>query len=266
MTELSPERATCRRVASIDIGTNSVLLLVAECEEGNVRAVVERATITRLGFGVDRTGQLDDSAARRTLDCLQSIADELDRLKVSNRQVVGTSALRDVSGGDGFLEEANKILGVRPRVLSGTEEAQLTFSGALSGLNLAESATVFDVGGGSTEVISGCISADSTQISRAVSLDIGAVRLHERHVKHDPPLLEELLAVKRDVRALLPESRLYRDSRTVVGVAGTVTTLAAMSRQMANYEGHRVHGGLLSREQIRHWSELFAQQIYQGTT
>ena len=262
MTVSSPVSPTCGRFASIDIGTNSVLLLVAESGHDGLCAVAERATITRLGFGVDRTGSLDGRAARRTLDCLRSYADEVSRLKASNLQVVGTSALRDVKGRDGFLDEAEKVLGVRPRVLSGTEEALLSFTGAVSGLILSDAVTVFDVGGGSTEVISGHVAADSVQISCAVSLNVGAVRLHERHVKHDPPLAEELLSVKQDVRALLPESKLYlyRDSLAVIGVAGTVTTLFAISRQMATYAGDCVHGGQLSREEICHWLQLFSHK------
>lgn len=246
-------------MASIDIGTNSVLLLVAEHVEGRLQAVVERAVVTRLGLGVDRTRRLDDEASRRTLECLKSFADELDHLGVIDRWVVGTSALRDVQGGNGFLDEAETIIGARPRVLSGIEEAQLTFIGALSGLNLCGSVAVFDVGGGSTEISQGRIATSSTQISRAISLDIGAVRLHERHVKHDPPLLKELLAVQNQVRSTLADLGGQDASRVVVGVAGTVTTLFAVSHQVAPYEGERVHGGQLSREAVQSWSEVFAR-------
>ena len=225
-------------------------MLVVERAGGGLRAIAERADITRLGRGVDSTGHLDEEATARTLVCLRSFADELDRLQVSNRVAVGTSALRDAAGGDDFLEKAERILRARPRVLSGKEEAQLSFAGALSGLNLAKKTTVFDVGGGSTEIISGYVNAESTQIKSAISINIGAVRLHERYVKHDPPLLEELKSVQKDVREQLPESALYRGVSAVVGVAGTITTLFAISARMQVYEGEFVHGKSLTRQQI----------------
>jgi exopolyphosphatase/guanosine-5'-triphosphate,3'-diphosphate pyrophosphatase len=251
---------TRRRVAAIDIGTNSVILLVVEADSGGVRTVVDKAVITRLGFGVDRTGRLDGAASERTLDCLQSFADELDQLGVTDRHVVGTSALRDAGDGEQFLSRAERALGVRPRVISGNDEAQLTFCGAISGLNLSEMVTVFDVGGGSTEIIAGRIGAREPEIARTISVDIGSVRLHERHVKRDPPQPEELLAVQRDIRAKLPESTQYRSSRSVIGVAGTVTTLFAISNRLATYDGDRVHGGRLNRAEVQYWSDTLARQ------
>ena len=228
---------SAQRVAAIDIGTNSVILLVVEASSSGVRAVVDRAVITRLGLGVDRTLRLDGASSARTLECLRLFADELDRLGVKSRQVVGTSALRDASDGDEFLSRAEGILGVRPRVLSGEDEARLTFRGALSGLNLAENVTAFDVGGGSTEVISGGTSSRESEVDGATSVNIGSVRLHERHIKHDPPQPEELLAAQQDIRMHLPESTQYRNSSGVVGVGGTVTTLFAMVQQLAAYDG-----------------------------
>lgn len=256
----SAHAASTRRVAAIDIGTNSVIVLVVESENGTVRTLLDRAVITRLGFGVDRTRRLDGTASERTLECLRSFADELDQLAVADRQVVGTSALRDASGGDEFLSLAEGILGVRPRVISGEDEAGLTFCGALSGLNLAEIVTVFDVGGGSTEVITGRVSARASEITGATSINIGSVRLHERHIKHDPAQPEEVRAVQRDIRSHLPESTQYRVCSSVVGVAGTVTTLFAMAQQLTTYEGDRVHGGRLRREEIQYWAELLARK------
>jgi len=256
----SVQAATTRRVAAIDIGTNSVILLVVEASSSGVRSIVDRAAITRLGFGVDRTLRLDGASSERTLECLRLFADELERLGVKSRQVVGTSALRDASDGDEFLSRAEGILGVRPRVLSGEDEARLTFRGALSGLNFAENVTVFDVGGGSTEVIAGRASTRESEVDRAISVDIGAVRLLERHIKHDPPQPEELLAVQQDIRMHLPESTRYRDSSSVVGVAGTVTTLFAMTQQLAAYDGERVHGGRLRRAEVQYWSDTLARQ------
>ena len=250
MTQSSRAGGGAKRFASIDIGTNSVLLLVVETARDELRSVVDRAVITRLGRGVDRTGHLDVEASQRTLECLRSYAAELDELDVSVRQAVGTSALRDTAGGEDFLDRAERILGTCPRVLSGREEAELSFVGAVSGLNLLGTATVFDVGGGSTEVISGSAGPQGARVLSATSVNLGAVRLHERHVKHDPPLEEEMLTIRQDVREHLPEAAAYGESSFVVGVAGTVTTMFAISRRMDVYEGDRVHAQQLSRPQI----------------
>jgi len=229
-------------------------MLVVEAVGSDLHRVVDRAVITRLGRGVDRAGRLEAEASRRTLECLQTYADELKQLRVSNCQAVGTSALRDAAGGDDFLDHAERILGARPRVLSGQQEAELSFGGTISGLNFAGRATVFDVGGGSTEIISGDASDGSERIVNAVSVNVGAVRLHERHVSHDPPLPEELRAVQQDVREHLPDSAPYGGSPLVVGVAGTVTTLFAVSKKLLYYQGDQVHGQRLSREEIANWT------------
>src|SRR5882757_5943101 len=139
------------RVATIDIGTNSVLLLIAESAAGALRPLVERATITRLGAGVDRNRRLLPEASARTLACLSEYEGVLREHSVERLDIVGTSALRDVTGGEAFITRAQEILGVAPRVIDGTEEARLTFIGALSGLSLLGKVTVFDIGGGSTE-------------------------------------------------------------------------------------------------------------------
>ena len=259
MTEASRADGSSVRRAAIDIGTNSVLLLVVEGVGHDLHSIVDHAVITRLGRGVDQTGRLEAEASSRTLACLRTYADELDRLQVSSRQAVGTSALRDASGGDEFLDQAERVLGTRPRVLSGREEAELSFGGALSGLNLAGSATVFDVGGGSTEFIAGHAMAESQSIASATSVNVGAVRMHERHIKHDPALPEELKGVRQDVRSRLPESTPYSGAANVIGVAGTVTTLLAISKQMATYDGSQVHGQRLSRTEVDRLYQALAQ-------
>lgn len=229
------------RVAAIDIGTNTVLLLVAERADGELRAVSDRATITRLGQGVDRTRRLDVDASGRTLRCLEQYARELEHAGVTRLCAVGTSALRDASGGSDFLDAAERILGERPRVISGEGEADLTFEGALSGLSLEGSVTVFDVGGGSTEIITGSAGA-SPRALRTVSLDIGSVRLFERHVQSDPPNALELRRVVDDIERALQSAPPPDASSTLVGVAGTVTTLAAIELGLSSYEPERVHG------------------------
>ncbi|WP_438019007.1 Ppx/GppA phosphatase family protein [Sorangium sp. So ce315] len=238
-------------VAAIDIGTNSVLLLIAERRGGELVALVERATITRLGQGVDATRALAPEAVERTLACLARYGEELRSLGVERVDAVGTSAMRDAAGGEAFIARARDLLGVAPRVISGSEEAELTYAGALTGLALPARGPriVFDVGGGSTEIIVGDAGG---QVERAVSLDVGSVRLTERHVRSDPPAEAELEAVRADARAALasvPAGPLS-GAPTLIGVAGTVTTLAALVRDVVPYDGARVHGARLSGAEV----------------
>ncbi len=238
------------RVATIDIGTNSVLLLVAERDGSHVRALEELATITRLGEGVDATGRLADDAIARTLACLERYAEAIGRWNVGSIAAVGTSAMRDAGGGATFCDRAEAILGVRPQVISGEREAQLTFDGALVGLEPEGLLAVFDIGGGSTEIIVGArVGRGRGTLGRAVSLDIGSVRLTERHVRHDPPLPSELDAIRNDVHAALRAAPSMK-GRPLVGVAGTVTTLTAFAHGIAPYDARRVHGAILSRESL----------------
>ncbi|MDI1479943.1 Ppx/GppA phosphatase family protein [Polyangium sp. y55x31] len=234
------------RFAAIDIGTNSVLLLVVEQRGDELVPILERATITRLGQGVDATRTLAPEAVARTLDCLAQYGKELHACGAAKVAAVGTSAMRDASGGDAFRAEAKARIGVEPRVISGREEAELTFEGALSGLGLSGPVTVFDVGGGSTEIVTG---DTATGLAHATSLDIGSVRLTERHVKSDPPTAAELEAVRADVRASLARTG-FSPSGALVGVAGTVTTIAAYARDVFPYDASRVHGARLSQEEV----------------
>ncbi|WP_437735942.1 Ppx/GppA phosphatase family protein [Sorangium sp. So ce1335] len=238
-------------VAAIDIGTNSVLLLIAERRGGELVARVERATITRLGQGVDATRALAPEAVERTLACLARYGEEIMSLGVERVDAVGTSAMRDAAGGEAFIARARDLLGVAPRVISGPEEAELTYAGALTGLQLPARGPriVFDVGGGSTEIIVG---AAGGAVDRAVSLDVGSVRLTERHIRSDPPVEAEIEAVRADARAALatvPAGPLS-GAPTLVGVAGTVTTLAALARDVVPYDGARVHGARVSGAEV----------------
>ena len=243
------------RAATIDIGTNSVLLLVADSEGGALRPVLERATVTRLGEGVDRNRRLLDAACERTLACLSDYAGELRRLGVTSLDAVGTSAMRDAEGGQEFVARAAAILGVTPRVIDGSEEARLTFGGALSGLPPTGAVTVFDIGGGSTEIIVG--NASPREIREAVSLNIGSVRLFERHVRSDPPSARELQSVQRDIALALADAPKPEPKATLVGVAGTVTQLAALELELTTYDSTRVHGHTLTRNAV----ERLAQQL-----
>lgn len=257
------------KLAAIDIGTNTVLLLVVDVTAGEPRATLERATITRLGQDVDRTRELHRDARARTLACLEQYAALLAQERVERLDVVGTSALRDARGGGDFADAAAGVLGVRPRVISGDEEARLTFEGALSGLSLRGVVTVFDVGGGSTEICQGHVdAAGAARFESGVSLDVGSVRLHERHVRHDPVHPDELALVRRDVRRALGASHsdvggaarggAQARATTLVGVAGTVTTLAAIDRAIDPYDGARVHGARLTRARVGELAEELA--------
>ena len=233
------------RAAAIDIGTNSVLLLVAESGAAP-HAVVERATITRLGEGVDKTGELSAAARARTLACLREYAIVAREAGATSLAAVGTSAMRDARGGPEFAREVEEVLGVAPRIISGEEEARLTFAGSLSGLSITGATVVFDVGGGSTEIVVGV----GDRIDARVSLDIGSVRLTERHVAHDPPWPSEIDAARATARSLLERAPRPQGDVTVVGVAGTVTTLAAIHHVIVPYDGARVHGARMTAEEV----------------
>jgi exopolyphosphatase/guanosine-5'-triphosphate,3'-diphosphate pyrophosphatase len=244
------------RVAAIDIGTNTVLLLIAEVgPHGELVPIVERAEITRLGQGVDRTRALHPAAIERTLDCLRDYAGDIARHNVARLDVVGTSAMRDAgaakSGPEGgFVERARAILGTAPRVVSGDEEAMLAFSGGLVGLGLSGAVTAFDIGGGSTEIIHGELRGGDAEVSRRQSVDMGSVRLLERYVRDDPPSAKELSVVRDFVLDQLLPLTPPPSGQPLVGMAGTVTTVAAVARSIAPYDPARIHGARLTLREI----------------
>ena len=239
------------RLAAIDIGTNSVLLTVAEVEPGGgLRPVVERATITRLGRGVDGSGRLCRESCERTLACLREYAEELRATRARRLAVVGTSALRDARNGERFLLDATSILGVRPEVVDGRREAELTFRGAVSALDVSGPVIVFDVGGGSTEVIGGAVRGDRAKVDVEQSLDIGSVRLSERHLRSDPPSPTAIDVLRRAARDQLSALRTTCRDAQLIGVAGTATTLAAIANEITRYDAAIVHGCRLSRNTV----------------
>jgi len=240
------------RVAAIDIGTNTVLLLVAERDaEGALRAVAERATITRLGEGVDRNRRLSAAAIARTRGCLEEYARVVQEFEVERTAVVGTSAMRDARGGDDLCEQVQVLFGSDLRVLSGDEEARLAFRGALSGLSSKQGRelAVFDIGGGSTEVVLGHLAPMRPRIAFSSSFDVGSVRMTERYVRHDPPQPGELDLIQQAARqafAAVP----YWPPSTPVGIAGTMTTLGAVHLRLAPYDGARMHGYTMRTEDV----------------
>ncbi len=236
------------RVAAIDIGTNTVLLLVAERTAAGLVAVEEHAAITRLGEGVDRTRKLLPAAIARTNEVIDRYAEIVRRLGAERVDVVGTSAMRDADGGAEVRAHVAARLGVPARTVSGEEEARLTFAGALSGIAevdaLAAGAAVrvFDIGGGSTEIVHGT----GGEVVYAHSFDVGSVRLTERHVKTDPPTADEIDAVRAAARAAFATVPAFASAVPPVGIAGTMTTLAAVAMRMGTWDATRVHGLRLS--------------------
>jgi len=245
------------RLAVVDIGTNSVLLLVGEFRpDGGFTAMIERCTITRLGQGVDAGGALTDAAIERTVTALRAFAAQVEELGVEHRAAVGTSALRDAANAAAFLKPAAQALGCPVEVIGGEREAALMLNGVRGGLDaLPARVTLFDVGGGSTELIR----CAGPEVEELLSLDIGAVRLTERYLRTDPPLPDEVAAIERaaaDALVALPSAG--RD--TVIGIGGTVTTLVAVKQGLADYDTERVNGSTLTAAEVHKMAQRFAAQ------
>jgi exopolyphosphatase/guanosine-5'-triphosphate,3'-diphosphate pyrophosphatase len=243
------------RVASIDIGTNSTRLLVGEAgTDGGPLVPVERLMrITRLGEGVDRTGALVPEAVDRTVTVLAEYRDVMDRLGVPAGRVrmSATSASRDASNRDEFFDAAEAVVGVRPELLSGDDEARLSFLGATSDLRPDQGPfLVFDLGGGSTEFVYGTTGPEGS-IEGALSLDVGCVRLSERFLQLDPPAPEDLTAAITFTQTwlddVLREIPQVAEAKTVVGLAGTVNTVAAVEQGLAVYDRDAIHHFVLTK-------------------
>lgn len=226
-------------VAAIDIGTNSTRLLLADAQGSWVD---KRATVTRLGEGVDATGEFGQAPMERTWAVLASYAETLQQFDVSAVRAVSTSACRDATNRDVFLDTAHEILGVRPEVIGGEEEAELAFRGARAGLPDAPSPfAVIDVGGGSTEIVVG-----EQSPSFARSFDIGSVRMSERVAPERPMPADQWEAARRWAAEVFAEVQLVEQPVTLVGVAGTFTSLAAIHLELDHYDPHEVEGTEIS--------------------
>jgi len=242
------------RVAAIDCGTNSIRLLVADLSDGALVDVTRRMEIVRLGQDVDRTGRLAPAAIERTRLALADYAEQAHRLGVDHVRMVATSATRDASNRDDFRRMVLATLGAEPEVLSGAEEAALSFAGAVRGLPGSAGGArppylVADIGGGSTELVLGTSSVDA-----AYSMDVGCVRLTERHLHTDPPTAGQVAAAEADIVAALRVARdtvPVRTARTFVGLAGSVTTVAAIALDLARYDPARIHHSRVTAEQVR---------------
>ena len=254
------------RVAAVDCGTNSIRLLIAEVEPepagggaGALRELDRRMTIVRLGQGVDRTGRLAPEALERTFAACRDFAARIEeRGGVDQLRFVATSATRDAANRDDFVRGVVDILGVEPEVITGDEEAALSFLGATAsrpaeGGGWEAPYLVVDIGGGSTEFVLG-----EERARAARSVDIGCVRLTERHLVRegrlsDPPPPEALAAIRKDIEAALDtaaETVPLRQAATLVGLAGSVTTVAGIALGLDTYDPAAIHHARISREQV----------------
>jgi exopolyphosphatase/guanosine-5'-triphosphate,3'-diphosphate pyrophosphatase len=227
------------RVAAIDCGTNSIRLLIADVVDDRLTDVARRMEIVRLGEGVDRTGRLAPEAIERTRRALLGYAAEIAELGVTRVRMCATSASRDAANAADFTAMVRATLGVDPEVITGDEEARLSFAGAVRGLAAEPPYLVVDIGGGSTEFVAG-----AGEVSHAVSVDIGCVRMTERHLHGDPPTLAEIAAAEQDVtRAVDTALRTVsgHGTATLVGLAGSVTTVAALALNLPEYDAGRIH-------------------------
>ncbi len=238
------------RVAAIDLGTNTTRLLVADVVDGRVEEVSRRTTITRLGEGVDSRRKLLPLPVARVRNCLTDYRRELESLGAERALLVATSAVRDADNGEAFLGEIEWSYGFTTRLLTGEEEAELTLRGASGGRDLPAGAVVVDIGGGSTELITA---------RERVSTDLGSVRLTERVLASDPPTERELDSLAGTVQLVLAE-RVPEGIQAEhgIGVAGTITSLAALDLGLVDYEPGRVHGHKLGERAVEAQLERLA--------
>ncbi|WP_159809723.1 Ppx/GppA phosphatase family protein [Cellulomonas citrea] len=238
------------RVAAIDCGTNSIRLLVAQIDETGLHDVVRRSAVVRLGQGVDRTGLLAPDALARTLATTREYAEVCRQAGVETVRFVATSATRDAANRGEFVAGVRAALGVEPEVVAGEEEAALSFRGAVGVLadRFAGPFTVVDLGGGSTELVTG-----TQRPSAAWSMDVGSVRLTERHLHSDPPTPDEIAAAVTDVDRALDEAAAHvplGGTGTLVGLAGSVTTVTAHALGLERYDHLRIDGSVLEVDEV----------------
>jgi exopolyphosphatase/guanosine-5'-triphosphate,3'-diphosphate pyrophosphatase len=251
-------------VAVVDIGSNSVRLLIArQTPDGGLEELEREANVTRLGQGVDTAGRLADDAMQRTYDVLAGYARKIEAHGCDRAIAVLTSAVRDSANGAEFADAVRSDYGLEPHILEGTEEARLTYLGATSERDPADltPTLVLDIGGGSTEMIVGA----GPEVRFRVSTQAGVVRQTERHLHDDPPTSEQADALAADVRQILADN-VAAEIRTAVqrgiAVAGTATSLAAIAQHLEPYDPERVHGFRLSIDECeRILSELSAMPL-----
>jgi len=237
------------RVAAVDLGTNSTRLLVADIENGKIVDVERDTRVTRLGEGVDQRRRLLPVPVTRVRNVLTDYRRTLESLGAERTLAIATSAIRDAENGEAFLGEVEWSYGFATRLLSGHDEALMMFRGVTAERELDAGTVIVDVGGGSTELVAG----EPDGVRWHDSLDIGSVRLTERFLRSDPPTTDELEACADAVRALLAErvpDELRSSTRSAVGVAGTITSIAALALGLEEYDRDRVHGFELTAEAL----------------
>jgi exopolyphosphatase / guanosine-5'-triphosphate,3'-diphosphate pyrophosphatase len=239
------------RVAAFDCGTNSLRMLIADLdpETRRSREIVREMRIVRLGEGVDRTGRISDVALHRVLGALDEFAALAAKHEVQAVRFCATSAARDAENVDDLVAGVDSRLGVRAQILDGDEEARLSFAGAIDSLraSLPTPYLVIDIGGGSTELILG-----EQEVQAAQSLDIGSVRLTERHLRDDPPSKEQIAAAVADIDTALDGSTVDpADAGAVIGVAGTVTTIAAGALSLTSYDRQVIHHSVIDKASVQ---------------
>jgi exopolyphosphatase/guanosine-5'-triphosphate,3'-diphosphate pyrophosphatase len=229
------------RVAAVDCGTNSLRLLIADVADGKLTELDRRMVVVRLGQGVDSTGAFAAEALERVFAASDEYAAVIRRAGAERIRFVATSAARDVSNRDEFFAGIRERFGIDPDIISGDEEAALSFHGATAGLadlDVPGPYLVADIGGGSTELVLG----DASGVLSAQSLDMGSVRMTERHLPSDPATIAEMAAATRDVDSLLDSTTVpLAEARTLIGVAGTVTTVAAVALKLTEYDPAVIH-------------------------
>ncbi|MFF7974147.1 exopolyphosphatase [Streptomyces sp. NPDC007905] len=276
------------RVAAVDCGTNSIRLLVADVNPatGELLELDRRMTIVRLGQDVDRTGRLAPEALERTFAACREYAEVIRELGAAKVRFVATSASRDAENRDDFVRGVVDILGVEPEVITGDQEAEFSFTGATKELgghgqggaerpstegggtragDLAKPYLVVDIGGGSTEFVVG-----DDRVRAARSVDVGCVRMTERHLAHDgkvsdPPTEEQIAAMRADIEAALDlaeQTVPLRAAHTLVGLAGSVTTVSAIAQDLPEYDSARIHHSRVSRDRVREITEWLLRSTH----
>lgn len=245
------------RVAAIDCGTNSIRLLIADIDGSNFREVIRDMEIVRLGQGVDETGQFHPDAIARTLAAVDKFAAEIAKRGVEKIRFCATSATRDATNRHLFVDGVRERLGIKPEVISGDEEAALSFAGAIKDLDPSNGPfLVVDIGGGSTEFVFG-----TSTVEAARSVNIGCVRMTERHFASDPATPEQIEAARTDIQAAIAQAATVvpiTSAKTLVAVAGTATTVAAAALDLPEYDRYAIHLSHISAQQVHDAATMFA--------
>ena len=244
------------RVAAIDCGTNSIRLLIADIDGNNFREIVRDMEIVRLGQGVDETGQFHPDAISRTLAAVDKFAAEIAKRGVEKIRFCATSATRDATNRHLFVDGVRERLGIELEVISGDEEAALSFAGAIKDLDPSNGPfLVVDIGGGSTEFVFG-----TSTVEAARSVNIGCVRMTERHFASDPATPEQIEAARSDIQAAISQAAAVvpiTQAKTLVAVAGTATTVAAAALDLPEYDRYAIHLSRISAQQTHDAATMF---------